>query len=361
MAQAVGVGVGVVAGFVGAVVLVAAALYLFIHSRFSANTTFLHLQTSPPQEPASGQESAPAKGVTSTEAHISSQASAPDPPDRDDGLSSPPPAPRTGWDIIVENKWNDLSTRPDTLRGPKAISENVGFEYGIERFVGGCIIGLGDPADRGKPVPESIFDENQLIQLAGEPANGATWSGFISNPDTRALAITCFLSRVLYRRMNPFEDVEKCLLAPEITACYRIMTAHTCTNQHGRDDIVGEWRNLVYAANHSSYNIRPPRSTSFWKDDVRAERTHAMVPPIVEALKLNDLKLDEFPYDVAEYLNPVFEHAANSAVILFGQPCVWEAVWESDTPGIVVFPEIRFMWHDMLKNLRPARKEFRRV
>lgn len=86
-----------------------------------------------------------------------------------------------------------------------------------------------------------------------------------------------------------------------------------------------------------------------------------MVPPIVEALKLNDLKLGEFPYDVAEYLNPVFEHAANSAVILFGQPCVWEAVWESDTPGIVVFPEIRFMWHDMLKNLRPARKEFRRV
>jgi hypothetical protein len=79
MAQAIGV--GVVAGFVGAVVLVAAALYLFIRSHFSANTTFLHLQTSPPQEPASGQESASAKGVTSTEAHISSQASAPDPPE----------------------------------------------------------------------------------------------------------------------------------------------------------------------------------------------------------------------------------------------------------------------------------------
>ncbi|KAJ4193768.1 hypothetical protein NW767_010293 [Fusarium falciforme] len=86
-----------------------------------------------------------------------------------------------------------------------------------------------------------------------------------------------------------------------------------------------------------------------------------MVPPIVEALKLNDLKVDEYTMDVVEGLKPVFEEAANSAVILFGQPCVWEAVWESDTPSIVVFPEIRFMWHDMLKNLRPARKEFRRM
>lgn len=86
-----------------------------------------------------------------------------------------------------------------------------------------------------------------------------------------------------------------------------------------------------------------------------------MVPPIVEALRLNDLKLDEPTVDVVEVLKPVFEEAANSAVILFGQPCVWEAVWESDTPGIVVFPEIRFMWHDMLKNLRPAKKELRRV
>lgn len=227
MAQAIGV--GVVVGFVGAVVLVAAALYLFTHSRFSANTTFLPLQ------PASGQDSAPAKGVTSTEAHISSHAFFPDPPGRDDGLSTRAIMPATGWQLMEENTWNDLLTRPDTLRGPKAVSNNVGFEYLIESFVSCCITGLGGPDDRGKPFPESIFDENQLIQLAGEPANGATWSGFISNPDTRALAIACFLSRVLYRRMNPFEDVEKCLLAPEITACYRIMTAHTCANQHGSE------------------------------------------------------------------------------------------------------------------------------
>ncbi|KAJ4156686.1 hypothetical protein NW754_008329 [Fusarium falciforme] len=212
MAQAIGV--GVVAGFVGAVALIVAALYLFSHSRFSG-------------------------GVTCTEAYILSQASAPDSPDRDNELSTPPPVPRTEWDIIVENQWNDLSTRPDTLCGPVAISNNVGFEFGIELFVSNCITGVRNPLDKGKPVQESIFDENQLIQLAGEPANGATWSGFISNPDTRALAVVCFLSRVLYRRMNPFEDIEKCLLAPEITACYRIMTAHTCTNQHGRDDIVG--------------------------------------------------------------------------------------------------------------------------
>ena len=125
--------------------------------------------------------------------------------------------------------------------------------------------------------------------------------------------------------------------------------------------MLGEWRQLVYAVNKGPYNIRPPRSTSFWRDDVRAERTHAMVPPIVEALKLNDLKADEYPIDAVEALKPIFEQAANSTVILFGQPCVWEAIWESDTPGIFVFPEIRFMWHDMLKNSRPAKMDFRRL
>ncbi|KAI8655932.1 hypothetical protein NCS55_01246800 [Fusarium keratoplasticum] len=314
MAQAIGV--GVVAGFVGAVALVVAALYLFSYGRLSG-------------------------GVTGTEAHIPLQASAPDSPDHGNELSSPPPVPRTGWDIIVENKWNDVSTRPDTLRGPVAISKNVGFEYSIETFVSNCIGSVRDPLDKGKPVQESIFDENQLIQLAGEPANGASWSGFISNPDTHALAILCFFS--------------------PITACYRIITAHPGGNRHGRADMLGEWRRLVYAVNKGPYNIRPPRSTSFWRDDVRAERTHAMVPPIVEALKLNDLKADEYRIDVVEALKPIFEQAANSAVILFGQPCVWEAVWESDTPGIVVFPEIRFMWHDMLKNSRPAKMDFRRL
>lgn len=208
MAQAIGV--GVVAGFVGAVALVVAALYLFSYGRLSG-------------------------GVTGTEAHIPLQASAPDSPDHGNELSSPPPVPRTGWNIIVENKWNDVSTRPDTLRGPVAISKNVGFEYSIETFVSNCIGSVRDPLDKGKPVQESIFDENQLIQLAGEPANGASWSGFISNPDTRALTILCFFSRVLYRRMNPFEDIEKCLLAPEITACYRIMTAHPGGNRHGSE------------------------------------------------------------------------------------------------------------------------------
>ncbi|KAM6516120.1 hypothetical protein FALCPG4_014302 [Fusarium falciforme] len=145
MAQAIGV--GVVAGFVGAVALVAAALYLFSHRRFSG-------------------------GVTCTEAHIPSQASAPDSPDHDNELSSPPPVPRTGWDIIVENKWNDLSTRPDTLCGPVAISKNVGFEYCIETFLFNCITGR-NPVGRGEPVQESIFDENQLIQLAGEPATAS--------------------------------------------------------------------------------------------------------------------------------------------------------------------------------------------
>ncbi|UPL02467.1 hypothetical protein LCI18_013401 [Fusarium solani-melongenae] len=307
MAQAIGV--GVVAGFVGAVTLVAAALYLFNHGRFSG-------------------------GVTGTEAHVPSQASA---PDRDKELSSPPPAPQTGWDIIVENEWNELSSRPDTLSGPVSISKNVGFEFSIKNFAFTCITGI-KRVDGGKPVQESVFDENQLIQLAGEPANGASWSGFIANPDTRALAILCFFTRVLYRRMNPFEDAEKCLLVPEITACYRIMTAHPGGNEHGRADVLGEWRHIVYAVNKGPYNIRPPCSTSFWRDDARAERTYAMIPPIVEALKLNDLKVDDYPIDVVEALKPIFEEAANSAVILFGQPCVWEAVWESDKPGIVVFP-----------------------
>lgn len=82
-----------------------------------------------------------------------------------------------------------------------------------------------------------------------------------------------------------------------------------------------------------------------------------MVPAIAEALKLEELKLDQYPDDMATVFNSVFEEAANSAVILFGHPCEWQAVWESDAPGIVVFPEIRFTWQGTVMYRRPARTE----
>lgn len=224
MGQAIGV--GVVAGFVGAVVLVVVTPYLFIHGRSFINTILLHPKTSSPHEPSSDQESAPVQKVTFAGPPISAQASVPDTPDlpfitpHREKLFPEPPAIR-------------IPIRVDPQRSPKQISNIVGFEYGITAIVSSFIIGVRDPPDRGKPIQESIFDENQLIRLAGEPANGDTWSGFISNPDTRALAIVCFLSRVLYKRMNPREHVDECLLAPEITACYRLMTEHICNGQDG--------------------------------------------------------------------------------------------------------------------------------
>ncbi|KAJ4329042.1 hypothetical protein N0V84_000392 [Fusarium piperis] len=342
MSQAIGV--GVVTGFVGAVILVPAVLYLY-HKCFSTNIIYPRAKNLTPQEVPDAPDPEPPSFTR---------------PDRE--LSYPPQVPRSGWEINpIERKRKNLTFRIEPLCSPKQISENVGFEYYIESFVSNVIIGRRNPADRRKPIEESIFDENQLIQLAGEPANGDTWSGFISNPDTRALAIACLLSRILYRRMSPLCDVEECLLAPEITTCYRLLTEHSDTSQNGWDETIAVWRETVYLKKSNTYNIRPPRSTCFDPNDRRAERTYAMVPAIVEALKLRELKLDQYPNDVVKALKGAFENAANSAVILFGQPSEWQAVWESDKPGIIVFPEIRLMWHGEVKYRRPARNEFRLV
>ena len=72
-----------------------------------------------------------------------------------------------------------------------------------------------------KDVPTSAFDENKLVALAGDPANGGTWSEALSNKDLRGRAVKCFLAQVAFKRMHPSCCIEETLLPHDVAVCYR--------------------------------------------------------------------------------------------------------------------------------------------
>jgi hypothetical protein len=106
------------------------------------------------------------------------------------------------------------------ISGTAELKEAESFEYQFGNFTR-VFFGRGL---HGKPdVPESLFDESELVRLAGEPVNGGTWSQSISNVSTRDPAIRCFLAQVVYKRMQPTCPVDDCLLPPEISSCYQLV------------------------------------------------------------------------------------------------------------------------------------------
>ncbi|KAM0417146.1 hypothetical protein ACHAPT_012853 [Fusarium lateritium] len=360
MGQAIGIGVAV--GFAGAMILVTAALYLFIKSRFSAGTILSKLKTAPeqapisvPASPVSAQAPLTFEQAPPASAYAYRTHNAPESEftigDRE--LSFLPREPRTGHEINpIERKRRNLAFRIDPLAGTTQISKHVTFEYRIRTFVSNYILGL---PGRGKPIQESLFDEHELVRLAGEPANGGTWSGYISNLDTRCEAVASWLSRAMYRRMDPACPVEECLLPPEITTCYRAMIGYEGGKNDDREDMFAVWREIVYLAHCCPFGLTPAPPRGFKEGDPRMERTHAMAPAIAKALELHALVPDGRREDlVDQMLIAILEYAANSAMIFFCQPSEWEFEWVSDEPGVVVFPEIRFVWHGMTKWSRPA-------
>lgn len=101
---------------------------------------------------------------------------------------------------------------------PELEAESFEYQFGNFTWV---FFGRGL---HGKPdVPESLFDESELVRLAGEPVNGGTWSQSISNVSTRDPAIRCFLAQVVYKRMQPTCPVDDCLLPPEVSSCYQLV------------------------------------------------------------------------------------------------------------------------------------------
>ncbi|KAF6522894.1 hypothetical protein HZS61_014422 [Fusarium oxysporum f. sp. conglutinans] len=94
-------------------------------------------------------------------------------------------------------------------------------------------------------------------------------------------------------------------------------------------------------------------ATDLDKDDPRRERIDSMASEVADALNLELLKArGRSGADIKKRLSHIFGYAANSALIFFGQPSVWEADWDSD-PGRLVAPRIRFMWNRQVKWTRP--------
>ena len=81
----------------------------------------------------------------------------------------------------------------------------------------------------------------------------------------------------------------------------------------------------------------------------------AMAPVIISVLQPEALRTDH-PRDgrFEKLLVNVLERAANSAIVLLGQPTEWEAVWSSTKTGFIVHPGLRFVWQGKTKYSRPA-------
>ncbi|UPL02560.1 hypothetical protein LCI18_013494 [Fusarium solani-melongenae] len=200
-------------------------------------------------------------------------------------------------------------------------------------------------------VSPSIFDEDELVRLAGEPANGGTWSKTISNVVTRGAAIRCFLAQLIFKRMHPSCPVQESLLAPEISSCYQLVI-----NRVLGENIIGVWRECIYLLQESPWHLGHLPPWLLDENDPRKERTLAMVPAIVNSLHLeslrNDLDLKKGALEVS--MGKILSKAANTAMALLGQPSEWEAVWASPEPGFIVFPEVRFTWNGKTKYSKPA-------
>ncbi|KAM6523195.1 hypothetical protein FSOLCH5_003813 [Fusarium solani] len=243
-----------------------------------------------------------------------------------------------------------FSRRMHPLASVQQIAEVVEFEDFISSFTETCI----EAPFRPQPlVPENLFDENELVRLAGKPINGGTWSASISNTATRASAVKCFLAQFIFKRMQPRCPPQECLLPPEIASCYQfICVPHD--NPH-REDLTAIWRETMYLLLESLLTLLPLPPRWFEEGDPREERTLAMVPVIIDALRLESLRTDRGPEDSIERsITGILERSANSALHLLAQPSEWEAVWVANEPGFIVFPEIRLVWNGYTKFSKPA-------
>ncbi|PNP84740.1 hypothetical protein FNYG_01834 [Fusarium nygamai] len=238
--------------------------------------------------------------------------------------------------------------------GPKGIRENVeGFECLIQGFCRNLIYGHGNVYTALVPTIErSLFNDDELVRLAGNPPEGDTWSELICDRDTRYYAIWNFLIRLLYRRMDPDCNVEDCLLPPEVSTCFQFIPHRQFEH---REDCISVWREILFMMLMSRYKMVYIPATGLDKDDPRRERIGPMASEVADALNVELLDArGRSGADLKKKLTGIFGIAANCALIFFGQPSVWEADWDSDLGSRLVAPRIRFMWNGQVKWTRPA-------
>ncbi|KAF5631631.1 uncharacterized protein FTJAE_7832 [Fusarium tjaetaba] len=246
----------------------------------------------------------------------------------------------------------ELAHRIIPVWGPKEIDQNVGFECLVENFCSNLIYGHGNVYTVSVPTIErSLFNDDELVRLAGNPPEGDTWSELICDRDTRYYAIWNFLVRLLYRRMDPDCDVEECLLPPEVSTCLQFIPERQFAH---REDCISVWREILFMMLMGRYRMIYQPATGLDKNDPRQERIRPMVSEVADALNVELLDArGRSAADLERILTGIFGIAANCALIFFGQPSVWEANWDLDQ-GRLVAPRIRFMWNGQVKWTRPA-------
>ncbi|KAF5579948.1 hypothetical protein FPCIR_10777 [Fusarium pseudocircinatum] len=251
----------------------------------------------------------------------------------------------------ITESHRELAHRIETVCGPKGIGENVGFECLVENYCDTLIYGFGTLTTATLPTIErSLFNDDELARLAGNPPEGDTWSELICDRETRHYAIWNFLIRLLYRRMDPDCNVEDCLLPPEVSTCFQFIPHRQFAH---REDCISVWREILFMMLMSRYEMVYQPATGLDNDDPRRERIGHMASEVADALNLELLDArGRSGAELKRYLAGEFGIAANCALIFFGQPSVWEADWGSD-PGRLATPRIRFMWNGQVKWTRP--------
>ncbi|RSL59293.1 hypothetical protein CEP53_005838, partial [Fusarium sp. AF-6] len=205
--------------------------------------------------------------------------------------------------------------------GLEDVEDAVYFERLIKGFARECLI---HSYRQPPPVPESLFDEDELVRLAGKPFNGDTWSASISNIATRALAVRCFLAQFVLKRLDPYCLPQESLLPPEIAGCYQLIS--TPKDDEKTKDLLGVWRESMFRLLQRPLSLGPAVPLEFKEGDPRKERTRAMVFLIIDALRLESLQTDqgirnpEFKDALEKRLTGILERAANGGLRLLAQP-----------------------------------------
>ncbi|KAI8656809.1 hypothetical protein NCS56_01286000 [Fusarium sp. Ph1] len=266
------------------------------------------------------------------------------------------PQPSPALLILPPDAIKEINIGMHELGSADELKEADDFEYDFWCFTK-SFFGRGR---HGEPdVPESLFDESELVRLAGEPINGGTWSQSISNVSTRVPATRCFLAQVIYKRMQPTCLVDDCLLPPEISSCYQLVCRVYDIPRSKlallRMRAIAAWRESILTLQDYPWSLSPIPCRPFEEGDPRKERVRAMAPAIINALQPEALKTDH-PRDdrIEDLMADMLEIAANSAIVLLGQPTEWKAVWSSTKPGFIIYPGLRFVWQGKTKYSRPA-------
>lgn len=118
---------------------------------------------------------------------------------------------------------------------------------------------------------------------------------------------------------------------------------------------IAAWRESILMLQDYPWSLLPIPCKPFEEDDPRKESLRAIVPAIINVLQPEALRTDH-PRDnrFEKLMVDILEIAANSAIVLLGQPKEWEAVWSSTKTGFIVHPGLRFVWQGKTKYSTPA-------